>query len=416
MRYELFTCAFLGLLIFSLFFASVVEAASYPDLSVIGVGPWDASVDGKYVSGYRVAVANYGSGPSKNATLEFYVRTYDGKTLNRNFTVPAMPAGSARSLKFSMCNGTDGSFKNGYVIVNRKKAFIERSYRNNARNFGLKETMLLSSNKTVTETYKTLQTGTLQTWTGTTYNYTSPASGKTGISTMRVRINAGGARDINGCKVTAPIPGAMHENVTFSFGGDDAPDTSGPTSWNDSGVTFYSGYYITRLDYAEITVTGENLESKNVFKEPIQVYGRYYRPWPIDNFEFVEITTSNPRTVQETYSEPLVVYRNATYVGSSVSSYTVHNQNVTGLKVLGDPRGLYVAGWFIQPQGNFTNVTAIYGTNSLPASSAVSGYWGVRQSFKGSNSVGFQINGTDLKGFSNFKTFGFAPWTWRDTY
>lgn len=153
-RSEIITCAFLGLIILSLFISSSVEAAGYPDLSVIGVSPWDANMPNKYVSGYRVAVANYGSAPSPNSTMEFYVRTYDGKTLNKNFTVPSIQAGSARSLKFSMCTGTDGSFKNGYVIVNKKKNFRELTYKNNARNFGLKETIPSSSNLTVEEFMK----------------------------------------------------------------------------------------------------------------------------------------------------------------------------------------------------------------------------------------------------------------------
>lgn len=402
MRSELFTCAFLGLLIFSLFFASVVEAASYPDLSVIGVGPWDASVNGKYVSGYRVAVANYGSGPSKNATLEFYVRTYDGKTLNRNFTVPAMPAGSARSLKFSMCNGTDGSFKNGYIIVNRKKAFIERSYKNNARNFGLKETIPSASNLTVEEYWfnNTPVSGTNNFKVG---SYTSPLSSQKNITLISVSRNAGYSMwyDVDYLKVH--VPGYMHENVTFRI--DDVDHA--PTSWDTETITYDPPGYVD-MNRFSVIINGESLEIKNTFKEPLELINMYN-----DNLAVSDYTTLY-RDVQETYSSSGTWVKIGTRYCTPGSLYTA-NSTANKLVVTGNNGGRYVAGWFVKPKGNFNKVTALYGSNSVSALPAMDGYYGARVRFKGLNSVGFQIEGSNL-GFSNFKTFGFAPWTWRDTY
>lgn len=409
-RADLIASAFIGLLVISLFFVSYVEAASYPDLSVVSVAPHDAYAPSKYVSGYRVVVANYGSAPSPSTVMNFYVRTYDGKILNRNFTVPSIAPGCAKGLKFSMCNGTDGSFKNGYVVVNKNMAFRELNYRNNARNFGLKETILSSSNKTVSETYSTTQLSS-QTWSGTTYNYTSPLSGKTGITQMTARISTGGLRGVYGAKVTADIPGYMHDNVTINIGGYGSGYK--PTSWNDTSIVFEKTAYMSSYNYAEIVVSGENLESKHVFKEPIKIYRcAFVNP----NFVFYEVGSGNIREVQESYSALLVSSNTKNYVGTNVLNYQVHNSNVTSLKVLGDPRKLYVAGWFIQPKGNVSSVTALYGSNSAPASYVTSGYWGVRHYFNGLNSVGFQINGTNLTGFSNFKTYGFSTWTWRDQY
>jgi hypothetical protein len=416
LRSELLICVFLGVLVCSLFYSSFVQAAIYPDLSVVSVAPYNAWGNGKYVEGYRVVIANYGSAASPVAPMCFYARTYDGKTLNKNFTVPEIQPGKAKGIKFTMNKGTDGSFKNGYVVINKNKAFRELKYSNNARNFGLKETLLRSSNKTVTETYTTVTPAVPQTWSGKTYNYNSPASGKTGITRMYVKVDTN-LRYIYGCKIVIPMNGtALHDKISLNLGYDYYKSSDAVKSWNDTTMEIAYPHYMSSLSYIAVTVTGDNLESKNVFNEPIKIYKRDYVRPPVDDFVYNEICQGSVRNVQEDYCAPLVSSNSKTYVGTDVSSYSVHNQNVTSLKILGDPRGYYVAGWFIQPKGNVSSVNALYGSGSCSASYATAGYWGVRHCCVGLNSVGFKINGTNLQGFSNFRSFGFTPWTWKEQY
>lgn len=416
LKSELLVCLFLGVLVASLFYSSFVQAASYPDLSVVGVAPYNTDVANKYVSGYRVVVANYGSAASPETTMEFRVRTYDGKSLNKTWKVPSIAPGHAKGLRFSMCNQTDGSFKNGYVVINKNKAFRELKYSNNARNFGLKETMLRSANKTVTETYTTVTPGVPQTWSGTTYNYISPASGKTGVTRMYCSVDTN-LRYIYGCKIVIPMNGtALHDKVSLNLGYDYYKSSDAVKSWNDTSMEIAYPHYMSSLSYIAVTVAGDNLESKNVFSEPIKVYKRDYVRPPVDDFVYNEICQGSVRNVQEDYCAPLVSLNSKTYVGTDVSSYSVHNQNVTSLKILGDPRKYYVAGWFIQPRGNVSSVNAIYGSGSCSASYATAGYWGVRHCCVGLDSMGFEINGTNLQGFSNFRSFGFTPWTWKEQY
>ena len=401
-RSEVLTCAFLSLLIVSLFLSASVEAAGYPDLSVIGVSPWDANMPNKLVSGYRVAVANYGSAPSLNSTMEFYVRTYDGKTLNKNFTVPSIPAGSARSLKFSMCNGTDGSFKNGYVIVNRKKSFRELTYKNNARNFGLKETIPSSSNLTVEEFRK----DNTPTSGSHSYNYVSsyksPISSEGGINKIVCRVYNAPSYWYNLAYVRVHVPGYMHENVSFRVN----YQTYAPTAWDADTITC-DFPDISRTDDVMVTINGVNLENKNAFKEP---------------FEFVDTSGTNvvadgnawPRTVTETYSSPYTWIKLNTKTAPFGSSYTA-STSADRITVRANNGGRYVAGWFLIPHGNFTNVTAFYGSNSIQAVNATSGYYGVFHPCARQDPIGFQMEGSNL-GFSNFRSFGFSPWTWKDLY
>ncbi|MBP2045301.1 CARDB domain-containing protein [Methanobacterium aggregans] len=401
-RSEIITCAFFGLLIISLFISSSVEAAGYPDLSVIGVSPWDANMPNKLVSGYRVAVANYGSAPSPNSTMEFYVRTYDGKTLNKNFTVPSIPAGSARSLKFSMCNGTDGSFKNGYVVVNKKKSFREITYKNNARNFGLKETIPLSSNLTVEEFRKdnTPVSSTLGFSDLVAYN--SPLSSQINVTKIEVSVYNPPSYWYNMAYARFHIPGYLHENTTLLISG----NYYSPSSWDADTITFdFPDIY--RTDNARVIISGNSLETKSAFREP---------------FEFVNTGGVNVvadgnqwhRTAYESYTSPYTWVKISTKTAPLGSSYTA-SPSANKITVRANNGGRYVAGWFLIPRGNFTNITALYGSNSLQAVNATGGYYGVFHPCSRQDSIGFQMEGSNL-GFSNFRSFGFSPWTWREQY
>lgn len=359
-------------------------------------------------------MANYGSTTSPPTNLTFYVKTLDGKTLNKTINISTIPAGSSRNIKFSMCNGTDGSFKSGFVVINKDKRFREISYKNNARNFGLKEIMLSNSTKNVTETY--LVAGSEQTWTGTTTNYTSPLSNQTSITRIKCKINLN-TRDLIVGYIKVPVPGYLHDNVTITASG--SPSLSGhPTSWDDDSCTFNLNTYFNRLNYAEITVTGSNLESKSVFKEPIEVTRKDYswdgHDWTII---YTDIATGLSRNVEETYTGTIL--NSTSYTGTS-TSYRVHHDNVTSITVTGDPRGMYVAGWFIKPNGKIDTVQAIYGDPANPtvidASLVKNNYWGVSQKIKDVNMIGFIIKGNDLKGFDDFRSLGFGAWTWREVY
>jgi len=338
--------------------------------------------------------------------MVFYIKTFDNKTLKKTLRVPAMKAGSKRSIKFSMCANTDGSFKEGYVYVNPNKSFKELKYTNNIRKFGLKELMLKNSNKTVTETYSV---PTNLTWSGTTLNYTSPLSGNTGINRIYCKIDSYFRwNSIDHIKV--PIPGYLHDNVTIYAVG--SPTKGGkPTSWDNDSCTFNVSTYFDTFYYAEITVTGSNLENKDVFREPIEIMKKYYDPWT-DQYLYTDIAAGKTRNVQETYtgySENIAVYT------ITDTSYTVHHQNVTKLRVTGDPRGLYVAGWFISPKGSYNNVTALFGNNRLPGTPMANGHYGISYKLRGYSSIGWEIQGSDVKGFSNFKSLGFSSWMWKET-
>lgn len=390
------------------------------DLSVVGVSPWyyqhyDEGYE-KFIPGYRVLVANYGNSTSPNATMRVYIKTFDGKLLNRTFKVSPIRPGYMRSLKFSMANGTDGSFKQGYVLITTPKrwysdeygTYYELTYKNNARSFNLKETFKKRA-KTVTETYE--EGGIPQTWSGTTDNYTSPLSGKTGITRMYTNIDLSDVRGQYLWQVKAPIPGYMHDNVTIKVSTSSGDYTGHPTSWDENSVTYQVGYWGS-LNYAEITVNGDNLESKNVFTEPIQVILRDWDPWTGEPI-YTDIAQGRVRNVQEDYSGTSNVSKTYNFTGTD---YQVHNQNVKSLKVTTNPDGIYIPGWFINPSGTYDNVTAIYGTNSNPATKINNTTYGIGRRIKGYDSVGFQINGSNVRGFSNFKGYAFLPWTWKDRY
>lgn len=417
-----------ALLLTSFFSIQDTNAAYTPDLTIIKVSPYyyeSFELYQKYVPGYSVDIANYGSGASKNTTMNFYIRTLENKTIMKTLKVPALNAGKGVRLRFSMSNKTDGSFKEGYAAVNPYKSFKEISFNNNARKFSLKEIMSTSSNKTVTEVYQTA--GTPQTWSGTTLNYTSPLSGKTGITRMYCKINFNNQRDTGIKSIIAPIPGYMHDNVTIKAFGGYQQNSGQPTDWNDTSCTFNIETYYNTLEYVEITVTGQNLESKNVFKEPIEVLKA---DWINTDEEpdygywtYTDIAGGLTRNVQEDYSG--VSTSNQTYNTTNAKTYTVHHSNVIELIVKGNTDNCYTAGWFITPKGTFNEVIGIYGSTDQygdwygtekTASLISNGQYGLSQKIRDIPQFGFIIKGSNIQGFTSFKSLGFKPWTWKEQY
>ena len=408
-----------ALLLTSFFSIQDTNAAYTPDLTIIKIAPNNYegfSTYPKYVPGYSVEIANYGSGASKNTTMNFYIRTFENKTIMKIVKVPALNAGKGARIRFSMSNQTDGSFKEGYAAVNPYKSFKEISFTNNARKFSLKDIMLSSSNKTITEVYQTA--GMPTTFTGTTLNYTSPLSGKTGITRMYCKISFDNQRDTDIKAIIAQIPGYMHDNVTMKAYGGSQQDSGQPTSWNDTSCTFNIETYYNVLEYVEITVTGQNLESKNVFKEPIYVTKEEwvntedepdYGYWT-----YIDIAENLTRNVQEDYSG--VVTSNQTYNTTNAKTYTVHHSNVIELIVKGNTDGYYTAGWFITPKGTFNNVTALYGNSQKQASLISNGQYGISQKIRDVPQIGFIIKGSNITGFNYFKSLGFRSWTWKEKY
>ncbi|MGB9979667.1 CARDB domain-containing protein [Methanobacterium sp.] len=404
----------LSLLITAFFNFPETNAAYTPDLSIVKVSPnnYEAfSTYPKYVPGYAVEIANYGSGASKNTTLDFYIKTFDNKYLKKTVKVPALNAGKGTRIRFSMSNQTDGSFKEGYVVVNSNKSFKEIKFTNNVRKFSLKDIMLSASNKTVTEVYQTA--GTPSTWTGTTLNYTSPLSGKTGITRMYCKINFNNQRDLSVGSIIAPIPGYMHDNVTIKSFGGYQQNQGHPTSWNETSCTFTINTYYNQLEYAEITVTGQNLESKNVFKEPMQVTKQVWDPWK-DSWVYSNMAGGLTRNIQEDYSS--VITSNQTYTTTNAKTYTVHHSNVIELIVKGNTDTYYAAGWFITPKGTFNEVIGLYGNSEKPAILISNGQYGLSQKIRDIPQIGFKIKGSNISGFSDFKSLGFRSWTWKETY
>lgn len=406
------------LLLTSFFNFQYSNAAYMPDLSIVRVSNYDtwssvsnewggSSYYHKLVPGYTVTVYNAGTGASQNTTMNFFIKTFDNKTLVKYIKVPALNPGQSKRVSFSMNNGTDGSFKEGYAVINPLKTFNEISFKNNIRKFGLQEVILKNSTKNVTEVYQV--PGSNITWSGTTTNYTSPLSGKTGITRMYCKINFELTRDLDIRSITVPIPGYLHDNVTMGTYGGYQSNSGHPTSWNDTSCTFMVDKYYNRLEYAEITVTGQNLENKHVFSEPIQVTKQVFNPYQ-DVWTYSDIANGLTRNVQEDYSG--ISLNSTTYSGTAFN-YTVHHKNVVSLKIIGDNRGLYTAGWFITPIGSVNSVNAIYGSNQKPAILIANGRYGISHRMRDISPIGFEINGTNLQGFNNFKSLGFSSWTWQ---
>ncbi|MCZ3367272.1 MULTISPECIES: CARDB domain-containing protein [Methanobacterium] len=416
-NYKIIISILVTALLLTFFFNISCSNASYiPDLTITRVSHYDVWSSGldkngfpyqyhKLVPGYTVTVYNGGTGASQNTTLNFYIKTFDNKTLVKYIKVPAMNPGQTKRISFSMNAGTDGSFKEGYVIINHLNTFKEVSYKNNIRKFGLQELMLKNSTKNVTEIYQVA--GSPITWNSTTNNYTSPLSGKTGITSLDCKINFGD-HDVDILNITVPIPGYLHNNVTMTASGDQFKSSS-PTSWNDTSCTYKIDSYFGTLNYIEIKVVGDNLESKNVFKEPIHVIQQKWEPYK-EEWIYSDIAAGKTRIIQEVYTGTTL--KNASYYGTSFN-YNVHHNNVVSIIVKGDNRGLYTAGWFITPLNSASKVTALFGDNKLPANLVSNGCYGINHRMRDVSYIGFEINGTNLQGFNNFKSLGFNSWTWQ---
>ena len=414
----------LTLLITAFFNFKETNAAYTPDLSIVKVSPNNYegfSTYPKYVPGYAVEIANYGSGASKNTTLDFYIKTFDNKYLKKTIKVPALNAGKGVRIRFSMSNQTDGSFKEGYAVVNSNKAFKEIKFTNNARKFSLKEVMLSSSNKTITEYWETRSSQ----FVNSSYNYTvneynSPLSNITGINKIVIDmkhpiINADDPESTENywmyiTKARLKIPSSLQNKTKVTI-----KKSNGATSEktpviidNETLEARWQVYetmsYITDVI---ITITDSNLESKNAFKEPVRFWDR----------TGAEINSTATKYVSEYYSCEFVnvTNYNASYVTTS-NSYTVHNSNITALKVLGTSDGYYTAGWFITPKGTFSNVIGLYGNSQRQASLISNGQYGLSQKIRDIPQFGFMIQGSNIQGFSGFKSLGFRSWTWKETY
>ncbi len=395
--------------------ASIAYDKTY-DLSVVGVSPWyvqhyDQGYE-KFVPGYRVLVANYGNSPSPEATMKVYIKTFDGKLLKRNFTVQPIRPGRMRSLKFSMANTTDGSFKSGYVMITTPKrwysdeygTYYELTYKNNARNFNLKQSMANNANLTVEEYVKINQTshGTREFYTN---NYTSPLSTDENITRIQCIVEPEWWETWDVQSIKLHVPGYMHENVSFYIISNNFSGTVSPTSWDGDTISYTPGTLLESVYYLTVTINGENLESKNTFQEPFQVLST----------SETDYAAGKTRHVYETYDTPYS-YKKYSYTSPVSQPYTVHNTDVSKLIVKGQPKGQYVAGWFIKPTGsNFKTIRAIHPGGVGYVSPVSNGYYGSNvRAYSGP--VGFQIEGSNLEGFSSFKTYGFLPWTWKEKY
>ena len=414
-----------ALLLTSFFSIQDIQAAYTPDLSIVKITPYNYvpySTYQKYVPGYSVEVANYGSGASQNTTMNFYIKTFDNKTLMKTVKVPALNAGKGTHISFSMSNKTDGSFMEGYAVVNPTKSFKEISYNNNIRKFSLKEAMLSSSNKTITETYQESESSNQS---FTTETIKKPNRGSNNLHynnitqlTRVIPINSGWYTVDS---VIVPCNGSLHNNMTLNIGGS-YPYSGSPSEWNakslENGgyVKFEVNTDIYSITDIRLSVTGEELEKKAQINDTIIINTRWFDDdlwdWEPEAHNYFE-NKSCYYTGQST--SQILTNKTASYITNS-TSYTVHHSNIIELKVLGTSDGYYTAGWFITPKGTFNNVTGLYGNNEKPAILISNGQYGLSQKIRDIPQFGFIIKGSNIKGFSDFKSLGFRSWTWKETY
>lgn len=408
------------------------DAARTPNLIIVKVSPHydDPFISyHKYVQSYSVEVANYGSGASKATTMDFYIRTYDGKALKKTIPIRAMNAGKIIRVTFSMNKGTDGSLKDGYAIVNPKKTFKEISFRDNLKRFGLKDTMLKSDTKTVTEYWTTSTTQNIQghdDFNVTQYN--SPLSTKNGINQIVCDLRKYPPDESYNsywqfiARVQVKVPASLQNKTKIkikkangSFNEKTPQTVIDNETLEATWLSWEQKSYITDVI---VTITDSNLETKTAYREPIRMWDEYG----------TELSTNENRYVSEYYNSTLTTYTNhtATYTYTTATIYSVHNSNITKLQVMGNPRNYYCAGWFINPSADsISKLTGIYYTkdiygseylNTRTGSKINSVTWGVNQKIRDVNKIGFIIEGNNIKGFSNFKTMGFNSWTWKELY
>jgi len=414
-----------ALLLTSFFSIKDTNAAYTPDLTIVKIAPNNYegfSTYPKYVPGYSVEIANYGSGASKNTTMNFYIRTFENKTIMKTVKVPALNAGKGARIRFSMSNQTDGSFKEGYAAVNPYKSFKEINFTNNARKFSLKEVMLSSSNKTITEYWETRTSQFVNSSNNYTVSeYNSPLSNITGINKIVIDmkhpiINTNDLESTENywmyiTKVRLKIPSSLQNKTKVTIKkSNGATSEKTPNKIIDNGtieITWQAYEAMSYITDVIITITDNNLESKNAFKEPVRFWDR----------TGAEINSTATKYVSEYYSCEFVnvTNYNASYVTTS-NSYTVHHSNITALKVLGTSDGYYTAGWFITPKGTFNNIIGLYGNNQRQASLISNGQYGLSQKIRDVPQFGFMIQGSNIQGFSSFKSLGFRSWTWKEKY
>jgi hypothetical protein len=423
-----------ALLLTSFFSIQDTNAAYTPDLTIIKVSPYyyeSFELYSKYVPGYSVDIANYGSGASKNTTMNFYIRTLENKTIMKTLKVPALNAGKGVRLRFSMSNKTDGSFKEGYAAVNPYKSFKEISFTNNARKFSLKEVMLSSSNKTITETYQE-SVNSNQTFTTGTIEKPNRESNNLQYNniTQLIRVIPINSGWYTVDSVIVPCNGSLHNNMTLNIGGSN-PYSGNANEWNTNSlenggyVKFEVNTDIYSITDIKLSVTGEELEKKAQINDTIIINTRRFDDdlwdWEPEAHNYFE-NYSCYYTGQST--SQILTNKTASYITNS-TSYTVHHSNVIELKVLGNTDNCYVAGWFIIPKGSINNIIGLYGSTDQygdwhgtekTASLISNGQYGLSQKIRDIPQIGFKIKGSNIQGFSGFKSLGFKPWTWKEQY
>lgn len=404
----------IALLLTSFFCFQPSNAVTYtPDVSVVRISQYDCWTSGmdewgdsysymKLVPGYTVTVYNGGNGASGNTTMNFYVKTFDGKVLVKYLKVPALNPGQAKRISFSCNAGTDGSFKEGYVIINPDRALKESNYVNNIRKFTLKE-VFTSTNKTnVTEYGKVNTTVLTQKYAFyETYSYNCPIGSYENINRVVLYLEHPYDYFYNVTKIRAEVPSSLANNVTFQFNNKHYK----PSVVDNNTVELNLSPPRSDIWQVAIWVNGTNLEDKSALSEPLQVI----------NSSGSDLSAGTVRYVWEYYI--LKTYKwvdgYQTFPYKPGANYYTHLENVTKIVVNGDTAGRYTAGWFITPVGSFNSIKAFYGNSEEPATLISNGRYGISHRMRDISTAGYIIEGTNLKGFRNFKGLGFSSWTWR---
>lgn len=400
-------------LILTSFFCFQPSSAAYvPDVCVVRVSQYDCYTNVmdewgdsysymKLVPGYSVTVQNLGNGYSQNTTMNFYIKTFDGKVLVKYIKVPPLNPGQAKRISFSCNAGSDGSFKEGYVIINPTRSFKESNFNNNIRKFTLKE-VFSSTNKTnVTEYGKVNTTVETQKYASyQTYNYTCPAGSYKNIYRVIVSLEHPSSYFYNVTKIRAKVPSSLANNVTFQFNNKHYK----PSFVGNNTVELNISPPRNDIWQVNIWVNGTNLENKSALSEPLQVI----------NSSGSDVSAGTVRYAWEYYIEKSYKWVDGyqTFPYKPGAAYNTHLENVTKIIVRGDTAGRYTAGWFITPVGSINSIKAFYGNSEKPATLISNGRYGVSHRMRDISTAGYIIEGTKLQGFKNFKGLGFSSWTW----
>lgn len=402
------------LLLTSFFCFQPLNAVTYtPDVSVVRVSQYDCYTNYvdewgdtysylKLVPGYTVTVQNTGNGASKNTTMNFYIKTFDNKTLVKYIKVPALNPGQAKRISFSCNAGSDGSFKEGYVIINPARTFKESNFVNNIRKFTLKE-VFSSTNKTnVTEYGKVNTTVETQKYAFyETYSYNCPAGSYGNINRVVLYLENPSGYWYNVTKIRARVNSSLINNVTFQFNNKHYK----PSVVDNNTVELNISPPRNDIWQVAIWVNGTNLENKSALCEPLQVI----------NSTGHDVSAGTLRYAWEYYM--LKSWRwvdgYQTFPYKPGANYNTHLENVTKIVIKGDTAGRYTAGWFITPVGSFSSIKVNYGSSVKNPTLIGNGRYGYSMRIRDISPVGYTIEGTKLQGFKNFKGLGFSSWTWR---